>query len=52
MSNFTHCKGKIACRYNGKRCLTCDQTLTEIEQTRSLIETLTDFAIAQGYENM
>jgi len=52
MSEFTPCKGKTACRDDGERCLTCGRSLAEIEQTRSLIDALADFAIAQGYDNV
>ncbi len=52
MSEFTPCKGKTACRDDGERCLTCGRSLAEIEQTRSLIDALADFAITQGYDNV
>jgi len=52
MPEFTPCKGKTACRDNGERCLTCGRSLAEIEQTRSLIDALADFAITQGYDNV
>jgi len=52
MSEFTPCKGKTACRDDGERCLTCGRSLAEIEQTRSLIDALADFAITHGYDNI
>ena len=52
MSVFTPCKGKTACRDDGERCITCDRSFAEIEQTRALIDALADFAIAQSYDNV
>ncbi|MBU1214985.1 MAG: hypothetical protein KKF58_05835 [Gammaproteobacteria bacterium] len=52
MSSFTPCKGKTACRDDGARCLTCERSFAEIEQTRALIDALADFALQQGYENV
>ncbi|MDD5472264.1 MAG: hypothetical protein PHP05_10160 [Sideroxydans sp.] len=52
MSSFTPCKGKTACRDDGERCITCDRSFAEIEQTRALIDALADFALQQGYENV
>lgn len=51
MSRFNPCKGKTACRDDGERCITCDRSFAEIEQTRALIDTLADFVLAQGYDN-
>lgn len=51
MSLFTPCKGKTACRDDGEKCLTCGRSFAEIEQTRSMIDALAEFVIAQGYEN-
>lgn len=51
MSRFTPCKGRTACRDDGEKCLTCGRSFAEIEQTRSLIDALAEFVIAQGYEN-
>lgn len=52
MSTFTPCKGKTACRDDGKKCLTCGRSFAEIEQTRNLIDALAEFVIAQGYNNV
>jgi hypothetical protein len=52
MTKFTPCQGKTACRDDGERCLTCSRSFAEIEQTRSLIDALADFVLAQGYENV
>lgn len=52
MSTFTPCKGKTACRDDGKKCLTCGRGFAEIEQTRNLIDALAEFVIAQGYINV
>lgn len=52
MSIFTPCKGKTACRDDGERCITCDRSFAEIEQTRALIEALAGFAMKQGYDNI
>lgn len=52
MSLFTPCKGKTAYRDDGERCLTCERSFAEIEQTRALIDALADFAIAQSYDNV
>lgn len=52
MSTFNPCKGKTACRDDGERCLTCGRSFTEIEQTRNLIDALTEFALAQDYDNV
>ncbi|MDD2701347.1 MAG: hypothetical protein PHH36_08930 [Sideroxydans sp.] len=52
MSRFNPCKGKTACRDDGERCITCDRSFAEIEQTRALIDQLAEFAMAQGYVNV
>ncbi|MBU0690149.1 MAG: hypothetical protein KJ850_04260 [Gammaproteobacteria bacterium] len=52
MSVFTPCKGKTACRDDGERCITCDRSFAEIEQTRALIAALADFAQSQSYDNV
>ena len=52
MNAFNPCKGKTACRDDGKHCLTCGRSFTEIEQTRNLIDALAEFALAQGYDNV
>lgn len=52
MSSFTPCKGKTACRDDGERCITCDRSFAEIEQTRALIDALAEFAMQQGYDNV
>lgn len=52
MAPFTPCQGKTACRDDGERCITCGRSFSEIEQTRSLIDALADFVVAQGYENV
>jgi hypothetical protein len=52
VSTFTPCKGKTACRDDGERCITCGRSFAEIEQTRSLIDALAEFVIAQGYNNV
>ena len=52
MSVFTPCKGKTACRDDGERCITCDRSFAEIEQTRALIDALADFVQAQSYDNV
>ena len=52
MNAFNPCKGKTACRDDGKQCLTCGRSFTEIEQTRNLIDALAEFAMAQDYDNV
>jgi hypothetical protein len=52
MPTFTPCKGKTACRDDGTSCLTCGRSLSEIEDTRRLIDGLAELAIAQQYENV
>jgi hypothetical protein len=52
VSVFTPCKGKTACRDDGERCITCDRSFAEIEQTRALIDALADFALQQAYGNV
>jgi hypothetical protein len=52
MKTFTPCKGKTACRDDGTSCLTCGRSLSEIEDTRRLIDGLAELAIAQQYENV
>jgi hypothetical protein len=52
MTLFTPCKGKTACRDDGKTCLVCGRGLDEIEQTRQLIDALANLAIAREYENL
>ena len=52
MSIFNPCKGKTACRDDGEKCLTCDRSFAEIEQTRKLIDALAEFVCEQGYDNV
>lgn len=52
MSAFNPCKGKTACRDDGKQCLTCGRSFAEIEQTRNLIDALAEFACRQDYDNV
>ena len=52
MNTFTPCRGKTACRDDGERCLVCNRSLVEIEQTRSLIDALAELAMRQGYDNV
>ena len=52
MSTFNPCQGKTTCRDDGKQCLTCGRSFTEIEQTRKLIDALADFVLTQGYDNV
>ena len=52
MSAFNPCKGKTACRDDGKQCLTCGRSFAEIEQTRNLIDALAEFACRQNYDNV
>jgi hypothetical protein len=51
VSSFNPCKGKTACRDDGERCITCDRSFAEIEQTRALIDALAEFALSQEYNN-
>jgi hypothetical protein len=52
MTLFTPCKGKTACRDDGKQCLVCGRSFEEITRTRELIDALADFACAQDYGNV
>ena len=52
MPTFTPCKGQTACREDGETCVTCGRSLTEIAQTRSLIDALAELAVNQGYDNV
>jgi len=52
MSTFKPCQGKTSCRDDGKTCLTCGRSITEIEQTRKLIDALAELVCVQGYENV
>jgi hypothetical protein len=52
VSRFNPCKGKTACRDDGARCLTCERSFAEIEQTRALIDALAEIAQAQSYDNV
>jgi len=52
MRTFTPCRGKTACRDDGVNCLTCGRSLDEIEQTRVLIDSLAELALAQRYGNV
>ena len=52
MTLFTPCKGKTACRDDGKQCLVCGRSFEEIARTRELIDALADFALAQDYDNI
>lgn len=49
---FTPCQGKLACRENEERCLTCGRTLEEIYGLRDLMDRLASMAIAYEYENV
>ena len=52
MSQFNPCQGKLACRDDGTRCLTCGRSLQEITQLRDLMAQLTALAIDYDYENI
>ncbi len=52
MSTFTPCKGQTDCRDDGITCLTCGRSLAEVEQARNMIDSLAEFVIAQGYDNV
>ncbi len=52
MSQFRPCQGKMACRDDGKRCLTCNRSLQEIVQLRDLTAKLTALATDHNYENI
>lgn len=52
MKPFTPCKGKTACRDDGKNCLVCGRSLQEIKATRKLIDALAELAIDYDYENI
>jgi len=52
MSQFKPCQGKMACRDDGTRCLTCGRSLQEIIQLRDLMAQLADLAIDYDYENI
>ncbi|MBI1284239.1 MAG: hypothetical protein GC183_07865 [Thiobacillus sp.] len=52
MSRFTPCKGKTACRDDGKQCLTCGRSFEEITRTRELIDALAELACIQNYDNV
>ena len=52
MSSFVPCKGKTACRDDGRHCLTCGRSLAEIEQTRKLIDALAEHACEHSYDNV
>lgn len=52
MTLFTPCKGKTACRDDGRQCLVCGRSFEEIARTRELIDALADFACAQDYDNV
>ena len=52
MSTFNPCKGKTACRDDGKQCLTCGRSFTEIEQTGNLIDAPAEFVCVQGFDNI
>lgn len=52
MTQFRPCAGQTACRDDGTTCLTCGRSLAAIEATRTLIDALAEFALAQGYDNV
>lgn len=52
MKTFTPCKGKTACRDDGTNCLTCGRSLSEIEDTRRLIDALAELVLAREYKNV
>jgi len=52
MSQFNPCQGKMACRDDGNRCLTCGRSLQEITRLRDLMAQLTALAIDYDYENI
>jgi predicted Fe-S protein YdhL (DUF1289 family) len=52
MRQFSPCKGKTACRDDGKTCLACGRSLQEIVDTRRLIDALAELAITHEYENI
>lgn len=50
--DFKPCQGKISCRDDGNRCLTCDRALEEIQWLRDLMDQLTNMAIEYEYGNV
>jgi phosphoribosyl-dephospho-CoA transferase len=52
MSLFTPCKGKTACRDDGRQCLVCGRSFEEIARTRELIDALANLACEEGYDNI
>jgi len=52
MTTFRPCAGKTACRDDNVNCLNCGRSLAAIEETRRLIEALTEFVLAEDYDNV
>lgn len=52
MPLFKPCAGKSACRDDNVTCLVCGRDLQAIAETRRLIDSLAELALAQGYENV
>jgi len=51
MGQFTPCQGKMACRDDGERCLTCNRHFDEITRLRDLLDQLANLALVYEYDN-
>lgn len=52
MTTFRPCAGQTACRDDGTTCLTCGRSLAAIVETRRLLDELTEFVLAEDYDNV
>ncbi len=51
MKQFTPCQGKITCRDDGSRCLTCGRSFDEITRLREALDQLAALAVDYEYAN-
>lgn len=49
---FSPCRGGMNCTKEGTRCQGCGRSFEEIAETKQLAESIADYALKMGYENV
>ncbi len=49
---FSPCRGGMNCTKDGSHCQGCGRSHEEIAETKALSESLADYALKMGYENV
>ena len=52
MAAFKPCLGKSACLEGDEGCRACGRSVEEIERTRQAVASLSELALALGYDNV